>query len=81
MVYVRMAFVQWRIQGGMGGYIPPTGLKHRGLGRSLYVKTANFFGASRRLLFQLIKNEYNNVTGKCQNCRGLQLQYFLHAWG
>jgi hypothetical protein len=37
--------------GGDGGIHPPTGLKHRGLERSLYVKTANFFGALRRLLF------------------------------
>jgi hypothetical protein len=35
--------------GGMEGYIP-TGLKHRGLERSLYVQTANFFVVSRRLL-------------------------------
>jgi hypothetical protein len=36
---------------GGWGDTSPTGLKLRGLERSLYVKTANFFGASRRLLF------------------------------
>jgi hypothetical protein len=42
--------VKTKGDGGWGD-TSPTGLKHRGLGRSLYVKTANFFGASRRLLF------------------------------
>jgi hypothetical protein len=41
---------QWRVQGEMGD-TSPAGLKHRGLERSLFVTTTNFFGASRRLLF------------------------------
>jgi hypothetical protein len=41
---------QWRIHGGRED-TSPTGLKRGSLQRSLYVKTANFFGALRRLLF------------------------------
>jgi hypothetical protein len=43
-------WAQMRIQGALDDTFP-TGLKLRGLERSLYVKTAKFFGASRRLLF------------------------------
>jgi hypothetical protein len=66
---------------GDGGDKFPTGLKHRGLERSLYVKTENFSALRADYCSTNEKNKYNNVTGKCQNCRELQQQYFLHAWG
>jgi hypothetical protein len=71
---------QWRIQGGWGDTSPhrPQTPRPR---KKFVCENSKFFRRFAPIIVQLIKNIYNNITGKCQNCRELQLQYFLHAWG
>ena len=73
------ALRQWRIQGD--GDTSPHRPQTPRPRKKFVCENSKFFRRFAPIIVQLIKNKYNNVTGKCQNCRELQLQYFLHAWG